>query len=330
MQFEDITHEKWLERIKKELKTDDLASKNVRYGSIELDPFFERSSDVDAGFRCEKQWQIKEVFDATLHTNSDILKALQGGCNYIELQKANEIIEPSHLFKDVVLEFIQLHLHCSEGKAVNSSLIDFIDNLSEVDRSHVSVSCGNLDSRQPLYRYRFSMKWNPDVVTEMTRIFTEVIERLDHAIDEGKRLKVGQSLQLERSLTSNIIYELAILRALKMVWLQIENGFDSKIPAPEFHAICDGRLENEDIEQIYIAQSLLGLTAALAGYDVINIAQASTEKNDFHRRMSRNVHHLLMMESFVDKANQGFLGSYQIETLAIQLASEVWKNIGRE
>ena len=65
------------------------------------------------------------------------------------------------------------------------------------------------------------------------------------------------------------------------------------------------------------------MSAVLAGVESLTIDP--TEDSDFGKRISRNVQHLLQLESYLDRVADPSAGSYYIEQLTNQIAEAVWQ-----
>jgi len=70
------------------------------------------------------------------------------------------------------------------------------------------------------------------------------------------------------------------------------------------------------------------MAAVTAGVDRLTIASEAMnvqEDEEVTRRLTRNVHHLMKMESGLDKIADPLSGSYTIETLTRKIAERSWK-----
>lgn len=332
-----MNHNQWLENVKKELKIADLTDKDIMlFEGLNTNPFFKREVKTNTFVRQESRWKFQETFDADVHKNEDLIQSLEGGIDSLRILNAEKIDDPEVFFKDIFLEFIQVDL-VFERLDLGESIIKLFDFLKDKEH-HVSVVLNTFTNEAIVAK---AQKLDVQVITEFnldssinfleqaTELFENIISNLDECSDSILRNAYAKNIKINHSLSTDIIREIAIRRAFTIVWNNISNGFSDSINEPIFSAYCKEE-KNEETDRQYIILASKGLTSALAGYDTINIQESDVDNWDFNRRISRNIHHLLTLESFLDKTKNAYLGSYQIEHLAFQIAEKIWENIGRE
>ena len=84
----------------------------------------------------------------------------------------------------------------------------------------------------------------------------------------------------------------------------------------------------QDIQLGMIGASSQAMSAVTAGVDRLTISCEALDvqqEEEVTRRMTRNVHHLMKMESGLDKAVDPLAGSYTVEQLTKQIAEQSWK-----
>lgn len=331
MGFTQTTHEEWIAKVRKELKLDDLSAKAQQIDQhLSCDPFFERNPKEIEGFQREKTWKIREVFDAKVNDNSDLLTALQGGVNSLEIINAGKINKPSEFFHDIHLDFIELHLifESETNDPDQNGLIKYLEKQSAEKKLNVRVVQADVNSKHMWNVSRFTINADEDITDSLTNTFDDIINYIDEAGNKDHAIHLASKIEIEKVIGPKIIQEIAIRKAIERLWEQVCLGFDINMKTPLLYANCIAD-KNLELESKYIEQSVKGLSAAISAYDSIYIAPADTSKAEFHNRISRNIHHLLQMESFVQKGYKAYVGSYQIEHLATEIAKKVWKNIGR-
>ena len=319
MDFKTISYEEWIARLQKELKSEDLSKFHVRIDKgLTTDPFFQRNTSGQSGSRVEKIWKAKHVFQGKSVDNHQLLQCLEGGINSIEIYEANEIEDLQTLFKNVFLDYIDLHLHLTNESQIDlDNFVSFFNSLDNSEKFNIYY--------YPTTSNNYNSKSDNEIVNELSEIFNDIIQEIDQSDNIQSK---AREFRITRYLSKDIIKEIAIRRAISLLWNNTLAGFDLEKIELKVHATCIAE-ENKELESKYIAISSKGLTAVMAGYESVYIAPASEEKRVFHQRISRNIHHLLSMESFIQKSNEAFKGSYQIERIAKEIAEKCWKNIGR-
>lgn len=151
----------------------------------------------------------------------------------------------------------------------------------------------------------------------------------EHGIPVGKACK---KIQLTLSVGSNYFFEIAKLRAARLLWATM---------VEQYQPTCDcgyklqintvGSTWNKTLYDPYVnmlRNTTEGMAAALGGADAISLQPfdvAYKEDDDFSRRISRNVQVILKEESYFNKVVDPAAGSYYIENLTDGIAENAWK-----
>lgn len=332
--FPDISYESWLNQLQKELKTSDLSEKHVKIDeNLHTDPFFERSIKQETGSRATSSWTVADRFSPKEHDQADILEALNGGIAGLILDHAEKLNDGS-MFDGVFFEYLKTYFHFSMQPTENQldNLLKFIEDKG---KQHFYISTDKLSSTQidqldkqkiPLLRY-----YNLDahhVVEQLGNITNKIVDYLDSLKSNLERQKAAAKIVINRKLSTDIIREIAIKQALDIIWAQIIKGFSLDTTPLKVHSTCH-TVADETLERQYIALASKGLTAVTASYDLVHIAPADTKNRSFHRRISRNIQHLLKMESLMENYRSAYLGSHQISKISKEIATAVWKKVGQ-
>ncbi len=332
--FPDISYESWLDQLQKELKTSILSEKYVKIDeNLHTDPFFERRLKHETGRRATSSWTVADRFSLKEHDQADILEALNGGIDGLILDHAEELLDGS-IFEGVFFEYLKTYFHFSIQPTENQ-LENLLKFLEHKGKQHFYISTDKLSSAQisqlneqeiPLLRY-----YNLDahhVVEQLSNITNKIVDYLDSLNSNLQRQKAAEKIVINRKLSTDIIREIAIRQALDIIWEQIIEGFSLEAIPLKVHAKCN-IIADETPERQYIALASKGLTAVTASYDLVHIGPADTENNRFHRRISRNIQHLLKMESLMENYRHAYLGSHQISRISEEIASTAWKKVGQ-
>lgn len=311
MSFNIIPHDQWLEKIKKELKKEDLSDFQVQLPSnITIDPFFGRKPLDSKGHRIEKPWSHTQQYFSSSLQNKILLEDLAGGINKVEIVVDSTGNDWKKLLNEIIFDYIDLSFILT-------------DSISREDlTSELSVFPSPFPIQHPDYTFTNDAV---DFPAQLTQIFQQIINILDNCSSPQDRQEIFQQLRINRKISARTISELAISDTIQILSHNICKGFNMKSQAIQMHAYCQP--ESDDLEKNYIDLSLKALNAGLAHYDSICIAPASSAKASFHHRISRNIHHLLKEEALLHQSRSAFRGSYQVEQITEKLCQHIWQNI---
>lgn len=328
MAFDKIPHDQWISKVKKELKLDSLSTKQVPISeSLTVNPFFEREIISVESTRKEKLWNILFRSSASKVDNAILLDELQGGVNHLRIDHSEEIEDLHDLFDQIEFSFIHATFSYSEAVCTLDikDLIEFIE--SKNAGSYCTIIINSLDeamiemidnvSIKKQFEYEITSE---DVTAQLTWFAEDFIAKNDQLYFENS------TVVLSKIISNNIIQELGIKHAMDVLIQNIDTGYKTHIPPINFHANCYREAE-VDLEKQFILLSSKGLTAALASYNSIFIDSSADSSASFNRRISRNIHHLLQMESFIQHSSEAYKGSYQIEKIGEEIAEEVFKKL---
>jgi methylmalonyl-CoA mutase len=103
------------------------------------------------------------------------------------------------------------------------------------------------------------------------------------------------------------------LRAFKTLWEKWSASVGADYQLPHLHVETTNAHADEHANMI--AAATQALSAAVAGVHSLGVRPANNGSDAFHRRIARNVQHLLQMESGVDRVGDPAAGSYFLEKL---------------
>ena len=144
--------------------------------------------------------------------------------------------------------------------------------------------------------------------------------------------QAARKLRFSFSVSSNYFLEIAKLRAARMLWANIVEGYN-----PEKKCSCKMLIHaetsrwNQTVYDPYV-NMLRGTTeamsAAIGGVHSLEVTpfdRAFEAPTEFAKRIARNVELLLKHESHFDQVVDPAGGSYYIENLTQSIAAEAWK-----
>ena len=144
--------------------------------------------------------------------------------------------------------------------------------------------------------------------------------------------EIARTMEFSISIGKSYFVEIARLRALKLLWLNVLHAWNAPLELPAISVQYQPETYTDELYTNMIRATTMAMSAVQGGasrltvlpYDAGRESQAKYPAT-FSRRIARNVQHLLKMESALDTIADPAAGSYYIETLTQQLAREAWE-----
>jgi methylmalonyl-CoA mutase len=350
-EFPAITKQQWLAEIEKDLKGK--AYSTLQYQTpegITIEPFYhaddrpaQRSAIIAA--QSNNDWEIGEdiVVITAKQANQQLLAALSGGVNAPRLifGKSPTMVSLQIILKAVDLPYISLHL---AGKVAPEKVLLYLHLIAQERKNDPSTLKGsiqsstklNLDQIVAAIEFTENTLSNFKVVTihgdnlnEITKYGAALVEKLIGA--NVKIAHVQAYTQFSLTLGTSYFYEIARLRALKIVWANVLAAYsctDSLTTTIHAHLRPDSQVTDPNTNMIRATTQ--ALSAAIGGVASLTLLPSDAVNGidtDFSRRIARNVQHLMKMESYLDKVIDPAAGSYYVESLTDALAEKAWANL---
>jgi methylmalonyl-CoA mutase len=158
----------------------------------------------------------------------------------------------------------------------------------------------------------------------------EYLTRLTEAGLTGD--KVAKKIKFNFSISNNYFFEIAKLRAARLLWAQIVKAFRPACDCVAKMVIhCETGQFNKTIYDPFVNMlrtQTEAMSAVLGGADSITVLPFDSvfdTPSEFSERIARNQQILLKEESFLDKIVDPAAGSYYVENLTASIADEAWK-----
>jgi methylmalonyl-CoA mutase len=171
-----------------------------------------------------------------------------------------------------------------------------------------------------------------DYVTEEIGSTLFVIAKiLTHYQGLGQNMSVIlHHINIAIDLDDIYLLNIAKIRALKKCFDLIKESFDI---SHAFHLNIKASVApivlTDNLQFNRIKVSAIALSAVIGGVDRLQLFSNGPiddqEKNEFKRRIARNVSHILALESYMDRVYDPAAGSYYIESLTETIAEKSWK-----
>ena len=169
---------------------------------------------------------------------------------------------------------------------------------------------------------------------ELAYTLASAIETIDRLSEQNfTLLEIVQKIEFSISIGTNYFAEIAKIRALKMLWLQIlRDGYGMDInEIPPISVYCEtSSFYNASItpHTNMLRATTEAMAAIIGGCDALSIRaydETFQESDEFSRRITRNISIILKEESYFDKVIDPSAGSYFIENLTFKFAQEAMK-----
>ena len=310
----------------------------------------------------EGRWQVAERIEVedTAAANALAVEAVRGGADALDLplrhkpdtrslQQLLDGVNPAlvplyfgeyyedkdplgflHLFS-AYLQQQGIEAHRVQGAIDFDPLLDWVEPPIQTLADAIHFCSEHLPRFKCLQlngRYYFSSPGNTS--TELATILAKGAEYLARLQEAGIPAATAQPfIQCSVAIGSSYFLEIAKLRALRLLWAQMLQGFGVQNPQPLTLVVHFApETQGEDPHTNMIRATTQALSAVIGGADRLHVLPADAytgqPPSDFTRRIARNVQHLLRLESFLDKTVDPAAGSYYIETLTEQLALKAW------
>ncbi len=363
--FKKTNTQEWKDKIIQDLKgasyEDQLIWESPE--KIKVQPFYnsDNISENPSSIYHNADWDICEEFmvEDESASNKTILNALNGGVNSILLY-LNEGINLDVLFKDVLLDCIQVHI-VLEGNPVNF-MEQYLSYTKE--RGFDSPNLFGTIHYDIIENLARTGIWFEDetkdfkIISSLLEVCPENIRCIciDTPVYQNAGANMIQQLAINigvaneyiqkfgttvlnkmaffTSVGSNYFFEIAKLRALRNLIQFLASNYNSKSPTVWIHA--ENSLRNKSIYDPYVNMLRTGsetMSAVLGGVDSFtnrSFDAAFKSPEEFGNRIARNQQSLLKGESYLDKVSDPAAGSYYLESLTEDMATrafELFKNI---
>lgn len=360
-EFPPISKAEWLQQIAKDLKGKPLEDLNWHLSNgLVVTPFVHADDFTTPPQPVTGQpvsWEICEevqVTDPSL-ANRQALDALEGGAEGLcfWLESSLDAAAFGQLLEGIHLDFIGLHF---AGAAVTENPGMVLGNLEKLaqQRGISSTQLRGSIAYDPVpvskivdWRYladllEFSREKFPrfKIIRVSGGATSDLAELLRNANIYLQKLSergipvanIADAMEFSFAVGKSYFVEIARMRAFKLLWFNILNGWKTPLQAPELSVHFQTESYSDDLYTNMIRATTMAMSAVQGGatrltvlpYDAGREAQA-TYPQTFSRRIARNVQHLLKMESALEEVPDPAAGSYYLETLTAQLTEQAWE-----
>ncbi len=167
--------------------------------------------------------------------------------------------------------------------------------------------------------------------SEIAGLLAKAVKQLDDFT--GKKVQINQGLHsvaFSIFIGVDFFLEIAKLKALRFLWLQVAKAYDPHYSAPVFVHATIKAWENQAYQPHgnMIRGTMAAMSAILGGCDSLTV-QPADQLSGMMTRVARNVSTILREESHLGKVSDPTAGSYYVDKLTDQLAAGAWEKFQR-
>ncbi|MDP5040679.1 MAG: methylmalonyl-CoA mutase subunit beta [Paraglaciecola sp.] len=345
-EFEPVTPAAWKQKIQADLKGADY-NEHLLWKTeegITVKPFYTKEDRTNIQIKLPKKGYniCQTIFiDDEKIANFLAVDALKRGANSIQF-KASKKFDYTIVLKNIDVKFtiiyfkfsfldadfqVELSRFCNSDKAYFQT--DIIGNLAEIGNWFINLKEDHQQLEKIVSATNNCISVSGDLCQNAgANITQQLAYTLAHANEYlnhfGK--DVASKIHFNFAVGSNYFFEIAKLRAFRILWESLLKEYDIK--NVEAHIFTQPSLRNKTIYDYNV--NMLRTTsecmsAILGGSNTIsNISydEIYHKSNEFGERISRNQLLILQQESYLKEAQNFADGAYYIETITNQLAEK--------
>jgi methylmalonyl-CoA mutase len=361
--FKATDKKQWLAQIEKDLKGKPFDDIRWHLGEdFTIEPFYhqEDSTVKSIGFSMTNDWDICETIEIEKEdyktANRLAIEALMGGANALNFVISNNtsLNEMEVLLKDIELSYIATHFFftgkktrlaqkklehfytIATKKGENTALLRGSLHIAPLGHTpnwvHTKAMVAWINQHLPNFKAitinACSFHTEPEnVADELAKTLALANDFLAELSEQGMSVEdLNKTLQFTISIDKSYFINIAKIRALKLLYLNVLKGYQLENAAlPPIFASFAALSFDENANTNMIRATTMALSAANAGVQTLDVLPSDTQNSSFGRRIARNVQHLLKMESHIDKVGDPSAGSYYIEQLTEKIATKAWE-----
>ncbi len=351
--FPPTSKEDWIRQIEKDLKGKTLESLNNEWWPGEpLVPFHHASDSYlepialpDDLFAAPPQ--IVEAVDtnnqSAVQVNGILLEALQYGTQSFLIQPDHRSpIDFNVMMGQIFPDMIDWHIYANDQSPV---FFESMWNLSpqttylRFPRSAAKTDLKTMLDNQrldpaliPAFKFEYHFLSSGNWIENASQIFLQLLEDLRQWEKGNSTSSFFQHCILQLDADVHYFKQVIQTRVLHLIWLNLCREYsgeaNDKVRYLECHITPKA---GESPEHYLISASLSSLAAFLTGTSSLCIRHLQTEGlPDFYKRIDRNIHHLLHLESNLQGAKDPLAGAYTVDYYTKRWTERIWSQIFEE
>ena len=355
-EFNKTDPESWKRKIKDDLnklgyrKIPEYSSKE----NIDIKPFYTKEDQINSknlDLTYPENWRISNtvIVENSSDGNLKACNLIDKGADSINFIIRNREISFKELLKNISSKNIELFLEIESSSAPllsslnelakKSNLFNIVyDPIGNLVKSGNWTKSMNEDLNQLKNNVNLLKNFNNTIVIDSgiyqnagANIFEEIAFSMNHANEylnyfNGKN---AEKIAFKVSIGSNYFFEIAKLRAMRLLWSNITNEYGNKIISP--HIIAKPSNRNKTIYEYnnnILRTTTECLSAIFGGANTISNSTYDylfNKKNEFSDRIALNQLLIIKNETNIDKVKNAADGSYYIDNLTSTIAEGALK-----
>ncbi len=364
-EFPSVSKTEWLERISKDLKGKSLDDLYWHLSdAIRVDPFAHADDQPLPPLPLVETatgWAINEDVDQVDATAANIqaLEALTFGAESLCFS-VGELASLPTLLDRIHLDYIQLHFRGPAVDQAPAALLaalgrlaadqgvsthrlsgtlhyDPLANAIAMDWRYLSDLFAQVESEFPGYRAISVCTGTEslDPLTGLTHLLQRGNDYLRFGAEHGiEPARMAAQLQFDLRVGKSYYVEIARLRAFRLLWLNVLKAWEVPLTYPKLDVRFRSDAYTDELYTNMIRATTMAMSAVLGGADCLTVLPCDAGREalaaypqTFSRRIARNVQHLLKLESGFAELTDPAAGSYFLEKLTAQLATQAWESL---
>ncbi|MBS1681835.1 MAG: methylmalonyl-CoA mutase [Bacteroidetes bacterium] len=170
---------------------------------------------------------------------------------------------------------------------------------------------------------------NENIVDEIVDSLLAAVDSIDNLIASNFSVEQAfRSIAFSISVDKDFFISIAKIKALKNLWFAVQEAHRIKNPGPAFVHVRSKKWVSENFQPHgnMLKQTTAAMAASIAGCDALTV-EPENVTNETMNRIARNVSSMLKEESHLAKSLDPLAGSYYVESLTEQIATEVLKKL---
>lgn len=331
-EFPPVSTAEWQAAIKEDLKGADLKTLDWNpEDGIAVKPFY-RAEDIATLNLVEtvempRRWQV----GCAVTDTASLQEALEQG--------AQALIVPASLISDVPLDRVAVHVKGPAtglerfGSRIRGSV--YLDPVADLSAEQAILHFKRMRKVLPgvapfvIDAQRFHNS-GATVTRELGIAMASAIACLGELSDAGiPPADIASQLIFSFGIGSNYFFEIAKLRAARLLWRRIVSAFDSAVAADiRIHAHTSKSNKTDcDPHTNLVRATTEAMSAVLGGCEMLNVETFDESPSVLSRRLAINTQLILRDEAHIGSSADPVTGCWYLEWLTDRIVHAAWKQL---
>ena len=353
--FNGVSTKAWKQKIQYDLKGADYNEALIWESpeGIKVKPFYHADDLLGlrkVGITAEKTWKIgQEIFaDDAQKANQKVLNVLERGAESLIFNIPSADIKIEELLRGIELNATSIHFNL---QFLSSDFVRHVTRFSKTATSEIHLNLDIIGRLARTGNWFYNLKKDHEILESMVSKFdfqqrssvvgvdvslyqnagANMVQQLAYALAHANEylnhglFNPGQGITFKVAMGSNYFFEIAKLRALRILWETLAQEYKVSTYC-HITAIPSRRNKTlYDFNANLLRTTSESMSAILGGANtVLNLPYDAIyhKGNEFGDRIARNQLLILKNESYLDKVTNPTEGAYYIEALTAQLAEK--------